>query len=168
MSKSSGYLNALGFVSLASVLTFWFKPYITQMPTGFFTLAVLLCALTQGPGPSFLAALLSVAVDSYLFMEPVYSFRVNSTSDLLRLLVLLVLAVTVSSLKESKKRLEKVLESVLLFRGMEPRVSMCSICHNVHGLNGQWHSLEQVVQDSGAPVSDTVCPHCSSGMKASA
>jgi hypothetical protein len=154
------YVRAIGLVLIAFALTWWFKPYITQTPTGFFVLAVLVCSLSQGLGPSLVTAILSVAVEAYVFMEPVYSFRVSSSSDVLQLIVLVVLAFTVSALKESKTRLERVLDSILLFRGTAPRIAMCPVCHNIEGLNGRWRSLIEVAQDSGAPILDTVCPNC--------
>jgi hypothetical protein len=154
------YARAQGLVLIAFALTWCFKLYIAQTPTGFFVLAILVSSLSEGMGPSVAAAIVSVAVNAYVFMEPVYSWRVDSPSDVLRLIVLLVLAVVVSGLKESKARLERVLDSLMVFRGLPPSVRICSICHNVESITGRWQSLVEVAHSSGSSVLDTVCPHC--------
>lgn len=159
MKEFYRYAIAIALVLLACAVTFVLRPWIAHTPTGFFGLAVLGCSLTLGP--ALAAALLSVSLNGYLFMEPLYSFRVDSGSDLLRLAFLLVMAITVSSVCESRNQLERVMEAILLFRGIEPQIRMCEHCHHIQRLNGEWMSLPDVVKTSGALVVDATCPACS-------
>ena len=66
--------------------------------------AVLFSALRGGLGPSLFAALCSVAVSSYFFMSPIYSFRVDAPQDIADLCVFALVAVFTSSLAARVRR----------------------------------------------------------------
>jgi signal transduction histidine kinase len=71
-------------------------------------LLVLVVGLTTwyaGSGPSVLAVLLSTAVFSYLFVEPIYSFAV-SARDLPYFLVFVISAIVVASFSAVRRRIE--------------------------------------------------------------
>jgi hypothetical protein len=142
------------------MLTFFLQPYISHAPTGFFALAVLVCSLRLGMGPALASALLSVILAGYFFMEPLYSFHVDSASNLMQLVFLLVIAITVSSVSESKHRLERILETILVLRGFEPRLAICNACSRIQGFKGEWLSLADIVKRSGVPLVMKSCPKC--------
>jgi two-component system sensor histidine kinase KdpD len=66
--------------------------------------AVLFSAFRWGLGPSLFAALCSVAVSSYFFMPPLYSFRVDAPQDIADLCVFVLVAVFTSSLAARVRR----------------------------------------------------------------
>jgi two-component system sensor histidine kinase KdpD len=162
MKELYRYAAALNFVIIACVLTFILKPYILHASTGFFALAVLLCSLTLGMGPALASAILSVALVGYFFMEPLHSFHVSSGSDLMRLAFLLIMAITVSSVSESKHRLERVMESIFVLRGIESQMGICRDCSRIQGFRGDWLSLVDVVKRTGIPLVAKTCPDCES------
>jgi hypothetical protein len=160
MNEVYRYAAALNFVILAVVLIFLLEPYITNLPTTLFALAVLVCSLTLGMGPALASALLSVTLAGYFFMEPVYSFHVDNPSDLMQLAFLLIMAVSVSSLAESRHRLERTMEFILLLRGLEPELGICEGCSRIQGLRGQWLNLADIARRSGVPLVRKSCPEC--------
>jgi two-component system sensor histidine kinase KdpD len=66
--------------------------------------AVLFSAVRWGLGPSLFAALCSVAVSSYFFMPPIYSFRVDAPQDIVDLCVFVLVAVFTSNLAARVRR----------------------------------------------------------------
>jgi two-component system sensor histidine kinase KdpD len=66
--------------------------------------AVLFSAVRWGLGPSLFAALCSVAVSSYFFMPPLYSFRVDAPQDIVDLGVFVLVAVLTSNLAAQVRR----------------------------------------------------------------
>jgi PAS domain S-box-containing protein len=63
-----------------------------------FLTAVLFSAVIGGLGPSIAAAVLSVLVYDFFFVEPLYTFTVTKPQDVLSLIVFLVVAVLTSNL----------------------------------------------------------------------
>lgn len=68
-------------------------------------LAVFFSAVQWGRGPSLLAAVCSIAVSSFFFMPPIYSFHVSAPQDVIDLVVFFVAAVVTSHLA-SRVRLQ--------------------------------------------------------------
>ena len=93
------YLAALGFVaaagSVAKVLQLSIA--LTDYAMVFLT-GVLFTAVVGGLGPSIFAALVSLLVYDFFFVEPLYTFTVTKPQDLLSLFVFLVTAVLTSNL----------------------------------------------------------------------
>ncbi|HXQ24385.1 MAG TPA: DUF4118 domain-containing protein [Candidatus Acidoferrales bacterium] len=93
------YLSGLGFVVAAGIvakilqLLLSLNDYALVFLTG-----VLFTAVTGGLGPSIVAALLSLLVYDFFFVEPIYTFTVTKPQDLLSLFVFLVVAVLTSNL----------------------------------------------------------------------
>lgn len=93
------YAAALGFVAAAGIaakvlqLLLSLTDYALVFLTG-----VLFSAITGGLGPSIVAAVLSLLVYDFFFVEPVYTFTVTKPQDVLSLLVFLVVAVLTSNL----------------------------------------------------------------------
>jgi two-component system sensor histidine kinase KdpD len=66
--------------------------------------AVLFSAVRWGLGPSLFAALCSVAMSSYFFMPPLYSFRIDAPQDIVDLCVFVLVAVFTSKLAARVRR----------------------------------------------------------------
>jgi two-component system, OmpR family, sensor histidine kinase KdpD len=69
-----------------------------------FLAAVFACAILWGLGPSLFAAALAVAVKSFFFYRPIFSFRVDDPRQLLDLGVFAVVAVLTSNLAAQTRR----------------------------------------------------------------
>ena len=69
-------------------------PHVTVLLLG----AVLFSAVRWGLGPSLFAALLSVGVSSFFFMEPIYSFEVHRPQDIVDLIIFIAVSVMTSGL----------------------------------------------------------------------
>ncbi len=63
-----------------------------------FLTGVLLTAVVAGLGPSILAAILSLLVYDFFFVDPLYTFTVTKPQDVLSLIVFLIVAVLTSQL----------------------------------------------------------------------
>jgi len=93
------YLAALGFVAAAGLvakvlqLSLSLADYAMVFLTG-----VLFSAVVGGLGPSIMAAVVSLLVYDFFFVEPIYTFTVTKPQDLLSLFVFLVVAVLTSNL----------------------------------------------------------------------
>jgi two-component system sensor histidine kinase KdpD len=94
-----GYAAAMGFVALAGVVS---KGVMALLPLDdpgmIFLTAVLLAAVTGGLGPSIAAAVVSLFVYDFIFVEPRFTLTVTKPQDILSLLVFLVVAVLTSQL----------------------------------------------------------------------
>src|SRR5262249_24379002 len=67
-------------------------------PAMVFLTGVLLTAVVGGLGPSIMAAVSSLLVYDFFFVEPLYTFTVTKPNDILSLLVFLVVALLTSNL----------------------------------------------------------------------
>jgi two-component system, OmpR family, sensor histidine kinase KdpD len=93
------YLSVLGFVAAASVAAKLLQLFVglTDYALVFLT-GVLFTALAAGLGPSIVAAVVSLLVYDFFFVEPLYEFTVTKPQDLLSLLVFLGVAILTSHL----------------------------------------------------------------------
>jgi two-component system sensor histidine kinase KdpD len=93
------YLAALGFVAIAGLVAkaLQLTLALTDYALVFLT-AVLFSAVIGGLGPSIMAALVSLLVYDFCFVEPLYTFTVTKPQDLVSLFVFLVVAVLTSNL----------------------------------------------------------------------
>ena len=93
------YLAALGFVAVAGVVAkvLQLDLSLTDYAMVFLT-GVLFSAVVGGLGPSILAALVSLLVYDFFFVDPLYTFTVTKPQDVLSLFVFLVVAVLTSNL----------------------------------------------------------------------
>src|SRR5439155_8177439 len=67
-------------------------------PAMVFLTGVLFTAVLCGLGPSIVAAVASVLVYNFFFVDPIYTFRVTKPQDLISLVVFLMVAVLTSNL----------------------------------------------------------------------
>src|SRR5262249_23934247 len=84
-------------------------PYFAAQNLSMVYLAgIVLVALYYGRGPSILATLLSVALFDFLFTQPYGTFAISDIQYVFTLLVMLLVAITVSSLVVRSKRQAEV------------------------------------------------------------
>jgi K+-sensing histidine kinase KdpD len=93
-----GYGVSLLLVAAAGVVAFVVDHLVsTPNLSLIFVLPVIVAALSFGWGPALVSAMLSVAVDDFFFIEPRFTFRVASPSDVWALGLLLVVAAIAST-----------------------------------------------------------------------
>jgi PAS domain S-box-containing protein len=93
------YLAALLLVTTAGLVAKALQSALSLPdPALVFLTGVLLSAVAGGLGPSILAAILSLVVYDFFFVDPVHTFSVHRPQDVLSLLVFLVVAVLTSNL----------------------------------------------------------------------
>jgi two-component system sensor histidine kinase KdpD len=93
------YLTALGFVVLAGLVAKGLQVVFALPDPALVFLAGVLCtAVVAGLGPSIVAAVASLLVYDFFFVEPLYTFTVTKPQDVLSLFVFLVVAVLTSNL----------------------------------------------------------------------
>jgi PAS domain S-box-containing protein len=105
-SRSWQYRFAIAPIAvlLATALRFWMRGLLHPQPFPTFFLAVLLVAVTAGPGPVILATLLSGICAVFFFMEPSGEPPFLQTSDLIRLTIFTVIGFGVAALTEALSR----------------------------------------------------------------
>jgi two-component system, OmpR family, sensor histidine kinase KdpD len=96
---SAAYGKALLVVVVATLATsVMFQRFALVNLLMIYQLAVVIVAVGYGRGPAILASILSVAVCDFFFIPPYRSFAVSDTEYLLTLAVMLVVALTLSTL----------------------------------------------------------------------
>jgi two-component system, OmpR family, sensor histidine kinase KdpD len=107
----SRYFFAILVMVCCTIVSRIFQPFFSlSSVTLVFVFGVVLVAAQWGRGPSILASLYSVAALDYFFCPPLYSFDISSSADLLTLAVMLVVAVSISTLTTRVKRQAEVAE----------------------------------------------------------
>ncbi|HVP90849.1 MAG TPA: DUF4118 domain-containing protein, partial [Terriglobales bacterium] len=93
------YLSALAFVATAGLVAKGLQLAISLTDYALvFLTAVLFSAVAGGLGPSIMAAVVSLLVYDFFFVDPIYTFTITKPQDVLSLLVFLVVAVLTSNL----------------------------------------------------------------------
>jgi two-component system sensor histidine kinase KdpD len=135
---------AVGIVGIAGhVLTrFLPLPHVSVL----FLAAVVMSAALWGFGPSVFAAVLSVAVGSYFFYSPIYSFRIADTQDLTDLAVFVIVAAFTSRLAASARA--RALEAR---RGQETIAALFAFSERLAG-SGSDAELNASILEHLAPV----------------
>src|SRR6201992_2106520 len=97
-SPALGYGLSVLLVAAAGVVAF-VVDHIVATPnlSLIFVLPVIVAALSFGWGPALISAMLSVAADDFFFIEPRFTFRVASPSDVWALALLLLVAAIAST-----------------------------------------------------------------------
>jgi len=95
------YVQAIGIVAVCTLIARLMFPFFAPTNLIMFYLAgVLIVAVRCGRGPSILASLLSVAAFDFFFVPPYLSFAVSGTEYLITFAVMLLVAITISTLTE--------------------------------------------------------------------
>ncbi|PYQ59529.1 MAG: hypothetical protein DMF53_18630 [Acidobacteria bacterium] len=93
------YVAALAITALTTGLSFLAHPWLRQANlVMIYLLGVVVTAFLFGRGPSILAAVLSVASFDFFFVPPYYNFAVSDTEYLITFAVMLITALTISTL----------------------------------------------------------------------
>lgn len=80
-------------------------------PFLFFTLAVMFVSWYGGLFPGLFTTMLSAAVGTYLFVEPHYSFKINTQQDFVKVISFFIIGVTVSWIIEQLRAARDVAEA---------------------------------------------------------
>jgi len=101
---ASAYLgSALSVATAALVAAAIAKAVTLPHVSVLMLLAVFFRAVRWGRGPSLVAAACSVAVSSYFFMPPIYSFYVSAPQDVIDLVVFFIAAIVTGQLASQVK-----------------------------------------------------------------
>lgn len=104
------FLKALGGVALATLLAriMYLHGFSLVNLVMVYQLAVVIIAVRYGRGPGIMSSVLSVAACDFFFVPPFFSFTVADTQYLLTLVVMLVVALTLSTLTYTVKHQEEM------------------------------------------------------------
>jgi PAS domain S-box-containing protein len=104
------YLLAAALVATATLLTLGVKPLQEKTSTILFFAAVIISSFAGGLGPALFAVLLSCFAWAMFVIPPEYSFFLESTSDSVRLVLFVLVAILSSSLYEQLARARRELD----------------------------------------------------------
>lgn len=111
LERLPAYPLALAAVGAAAILAFVVEHLVAAPSLALvFVLPVLTVALVGGWSPSLLAAVASVLTYDFFFVTPRYSLRVEASSDLWALTLLLVIAAMASAVAGQSRRRARALE----------------------------------------------------------
>jgi len=100
------YGGAIAAVTLATLLTLLFAPWMGGSYSIFFFSAVLLTGLYGGYVPAVVASALATLALGYFFVEPVRSFARVGIGDVIRLLMFNIVALSTAALSTARRRAE--------------------------------------------------------------
>jgi PAS domain S-box-containing protein len=150
-SSLARYSVAIG-ATLAMTLFRWLLDPLLgdDQPLLLFTLGITLAGWWGGLGPALLATALSLVLGTWAFITPIYSFQIESTPDVTRIVLLTLIGIAISILSETKyravwrahdretaleqttQRLNALVESVsLLLRKESPEGAVDELCRRV-------------------------------------
>src|SRR5688572_25080439 len=109
-SKLSSYVIAAVAVALATALNILLERYVQPQVTSLFIAAVMVAAWWGGLMPGLFATVLAGIASIFLFIDPLYSFELD-TEDIFRLAVFLMVALLVSWLNARRKDAEAALDA---------------------------------------------------------
>jgi two-component system sensor histidine kinase KdpD len=93
------WLLSIGTISVCTGIAAIMRPYATVVDAAMvYLLGIILVASRTGKGPSLLATFLSVAAYDFFFVTPFYTFSVHNVRYFLTFIVMLVVALVISSL----------------------------------------------------------------------
>jgi hypothetical protein len=153
----------------ATALTWWMWPYIRPTASPLFILAVMISSMYGGVAAGLLAAALSTVMTAYFFMLPEFSFRVESTADIFRLVAFGVVALLTNSIAAQRNRAEaeqrRHIEDLRLantrIRLLSDMLPMCPDCKRVQ-VSSEWKSVELYLAETpDLQVGCALCPDCS-------
>jgi K+-sensing histidine kinase KdpD len=153
----------------ATVLTLWIWPNIRPTASPLFFLAVMISSIYGGVTAGLLSAALSTVATAYFFMSPEFSFRIESTADVFRLMVFGMVALLTNSIAAERNRAEadqrQLIDDLRLansrIRILSDLLPTCPDCKRVQ-VSSEWKSLERYLAETpGLQISYALCPDCS-------
>src|SRR5262245_53746545 len=127
---------------------------LEQTPSALFYAAVMVAAWYGGLGPGLLATGLSAVALDYFFLPPVYSLGVG-IADGVRLATFLLVAGLISSLNESRRRLERSLREA--DRHKDEFVAM--LAHELRNFLSPMSNVVQVLRAGGSAGAGSARTH---------
>lgn len=107
-----GYAIAVALILAVVIFKITVHPLIEDSaPFLFFTLAVMFVSWYGGLFPGLFTTLLGATVGTYLFVEPFYSFRINTQSDFVKVISFFIIGVTISWIIEQLRTARDVAEA---------------------------------------------------------
>ena len=93
------FIGSTAAVCVAGLIAKIIHSYV-QLPniSMIFLVAVLISAVRWGPAPSIFASLLSAAIYNFFFIEPIYTFTIARTHEILAFIVYLLVAIMAGNL----------------------------------------------------------------------
>jgi signal transduction histidine kinase len=120
-AKSTGYFIALVAVGIAFTARFLLKSILGDVaPLLIFAFSVVVAAWDGGFGPGMTATALSALLGDFFFIEPLYSFRIQSVAERVELLLFLGIGLSISVLSQARLSSEANRQR-LLIREQEAR-----------------------------------------------
>lgn len=106
------YVAAQVLVAVSTLLAIWIAGRWGSAAVEMIYLpAVLAAGIWWGFGPAVLAALASALSYNYFFLPPLYTFRIDSTVDILNMTILFLVAVVTSQLASAVRRQAQIAEA---------------------------------------------------------
>src|SRR4030095_9976985 len=104
-SSLARYSVAIGATLAMTLIRWLLDPLLGKdQPLLLFTLGITLAGWWGGLGPALLATALSLLIGTWAFVEPYYTFHIQSTPDVTRVVLLTVIGIAISFLSETKYR----------------------------------------------------------------
>ncbi|HEY2389090.1 MAG TPA: DUF4118 domain-containing protein [Candidatus Binatia bacterium] len=99
LRRAASYAAALGLVAAAGLVASMLKRLVAlEDPAMVFLTAVLFAAVQGGLGPSIVAAVASLLVYDFFFVDPIFTLTVTKPQDVFSLIVFLIVAALTSQL----------------------------------------------------------------------
>ena len=112
-SKSLRYFVAVAVTAVAFTARFLLESALGEVaPLLIFTLSVTVAAWYGGLRPGLLATALSALLGAYFFIEPLYSFRIN-TAERIEVVVFLGIGISISVLSQARLSAQAKLQQLL-------------------------------------------------------
>lgn len=106
------YSAAVISIAVVSLLLQAFKPELAnQVTVLIFLLPVMLSTVVGGLGPGILTALLAFLTFNYFYIQPLFTFQVHATQDLILLIIFLIVAFVLAQLIGQARQGERVARS---------------------------------------------------------
>jgi PAS domain S-box-containing protein len=104
-SSLARYSVAIGATLAVTLIRWLLDPLLgSDQPLLLFTLGITLAGWWGGLGPGLLATALSLVIGTWAFVEPFYTFHIQSTPDVTRIVLLTLIGIAISFLSETKYR----------------------------------------------------------------
>jgi PAS domain S-box-containing protein len=126
LRNSRGYLIAIGFVALATVLKYWAQPDIipSNVPI-LYLLAIVPTAIFFGLGPSILVCVLSIIAFDFFFTPPLYQFDLFNLENGTFLAIFFIVGVAISILSSNlREKNEIALKEIVARKQSEAELAL--------------------------------------------
>lgn len=124
------YGVAVAATAIALLLTLWLQPFLDKTIGAFFYIAIILSVWYGGFKPGIVAVVLSTIAINYFFIPPIHQLQIALHSDLLRLSIFFLVALTInyfsSNLQESKRKIERLSQELAQENAEQLRMALAA------------------------------------------